>query len=244
LKSLCDEKASAFTPFSAVRDNFPWNGCKFASNTLLLLVSKADALSKRNAVRPVSRSLGGCFIPPPVLNAIRWLYDSSVRFEEAKLAAETKGACTALHISGTDVEFMRNLVKKGTRFDLRPGTFAHSYVMTVSPVGIYLYQAYGRRGYTLPQNIEEHDASYPLPLATGEAWVQRFEKLAADLSGVWSPKPNAAYKLCFGVDFVEFGNMRIGCELDAYFNVYAFRSDADLVKKNFALFCLGVTIME
>jgi hypothetical protein len=236
LKYLCDEKASAFIPFSAVRDNCPWNGCKFASNTLLLLVSKADALSKRDAVRPVSMSLGGCSIPPPEeLNAIRWPYELSVRFEEAKLAAETKGACTALLISVTDVEVMRNPVKKGTWFDLRPGTFAHNCVMTVSPVGIYLYQAYGRRGYTLLQNIEEHDASYPLPLATGEAWVQRFEEFAADLGGAWTPKTNAAYKFCFGVDLVEFGNMRIGSELDAYFNVYAFRFSADLVKKNFAL---------
>jgi hypothetical protein len=70
----------------------------------------------------------------------------------------TRGVCTAILVSVTDVEIMRNPSKNGGR-TLRPGTFAHSFVITVSRGGVYVFQAYGPRGYTLLQNMEYHSES-------------------------------------------------------------------------------------
>jgi len=72
---LSTRKASSFIPFSAIADNCPWHGCKFASSVVLHLLSKVDSTSKRMAVQSVCRSLGGCTIPSVTeLAAIRWPY--------------------------------------------------------------------------------------------------------------------------------------------------------------------------
>jgi len=236
LSHLAHATAEYIIPFSAVKDNCPWNGCKFVATTLLLLVSNTDAPSKKSAIRPECHSLGGCTVPPDrVLSAIRWPYVLSESYTKARLAAEMSGTCTALHIFLTDIEVMRNPAKRGSMFGTRPGTFAHSCIMTVSPVGVYLLQAYGPRGYTLLQNIEQHDESYPLSLTEGEAWVKRFEQISAERRGIWTKEVNEAYTHCFGVDLVSFGNMRIGSQLDAYVKVYSYEFDNNLVRENLAL---------
>ena len=220
--------AEDYIPFSAVSSCCPWHGCKYAASAVLHLLSDLDAESKRKAITPIARSLGGCTIPPnDILSATRWPYKLSEDFANAKLAVE-KGTCTALHINVNDVEIMRN---PGDR----PGTFAHSCVMTVSPLGVHLFQSYGPRGYTLRQNIEEHDDKYPLSLDEGVAWVQRFEVFAADLGGMWSSKTNSAYRDCFGVDLIELGNMREGSQMDLYVDVKSFPFTAGGVQANFAL---------
>jgi hypothetical protein len=232
--ALSSDEASAIVPFEAIQDNCPWNGCKFAANTVLLLLTRADAQSKRNAVQPISRSLGGCSIPgPEELSNTRWPYELIEIFDKAKLAAQTKGSCTALHISVTDVEIMRN---PGSFFSSRPGTFAHSCVAIVSPAGVYLHQAYGPRGYTLLQNIQDHDAKYPMSLEKFESsWIPRFLEFAAELGGVWTEQVNSAYNFCFHVNLVDFGSMQIGSQLDAYARVYPFEFNAQQVRENFRL---------
>jgi hypothetical protein len=132
MESLRDKLAEHLIPFEAIQDNAPWNGCKFAAMAVMHLVSERDAASKKAAVRPVCRSLGGCTVPPPTeLRDIRWPYDLSPAVEDSL----TRGVCTAILVSVTDVEIMRNPSKNGGR-TLRPGTFAHSFVITVSRGGV------------------------------------------------------------------------------------------------------------
>jgi hypothetical protein len=234
LSRLCEEPASSSIPFSAISNNCPWGGCIFASSSVLLLISNIDPGSKRKALKPIAKSLGGCTLPPSAkLAEIRWPYELTDRFAESKREVETTGGCIALHISLTDVEIMRNPATRN--YTMRPGTFAHSCIMTISPVGVYLFQAYGPKGYTLLQNIQDHDDEYPLSFAQADEWVGRFEELAAELGGAWTAETNAAYKFCFGVDLVKMGNMRIGSQMDLFFKVYSFPFDTGLVQRNFAL---------
>jgi MYND finger len=235
VEGLRDKKAGDFIPFFAVDDNCPWNGCKFAAMSVLHFVSKPDAGSKRDAVRPVCRSLGGCTIPSPTeLCNIRWPYALSTCYATAVEDAQSAhGICTAILVSITDVELMRNPGKNGGRTS-RPGTFAHCFVMSISPAGLYVFQAYGPRGYTLLQNMESH-SEFPLSLAEGKGWVTRFEEFSGELSGVWTQEVNDAYAHCFEVDLVKLGGMRLGSQLDAYFTTVAVKFDANRVRENFAL---------
>jgi hypothetical protein len=241
LHILNEDEANGIFPLSMIADLYPWHGCKFVSTVVLHLLSKTDARSKQDAVRPVCRSLGGCIIPPKdELSATRWPFVLSEAYPKASLAARNDGICTALHIQVNDVEVMNNPAKKGNTFRSRPGTFAHSCVITISPDGVYLFQSYGPRGYTLLQHMQEHSESgpgvtYPLSLEAGEAWVARFEEFAATLGGVWTKAVNEAYLHCFGVDLVALGSMRIGSQMDQYIQLYSFEFDGSLVQKNFAL---------
>ena len=219
---------------NTVQENHPWHGCKFVAMTVLHLVSHTDAQSKRDALRPVCHSLGGCVIPASTpLGETRWPYVLSHKFRDATLAVQTRAACISLHISVIDVELMRNPAKPSG--GVRPGTFAHTCVMTISPAGVYLYQGYGPRGYTLLQHMQKHHSSYPMSISDAEAWVQRFEEFAAELRGGWTAKVNRAYAHCFDVDLVEKGIMRLGSQLDLYTTVYALEFSADLVQQNLAL---------
>ena len=204
---------------------------------MLHLVSRTDAASKRDAVRPVSRSLGGLALPDPdELAASRWPYVLSEAFSAASDRARGSGTCTALLISVTDVEIQRNPAKSRNMSATRPGTFAHCCVMTVSAAGVHLYQGYGPRGYTLLQHMQNKADSYPLSFAEGEAWVKRFEDFAAESGGAWTAEVNAAYRDCFDVDLVILGTMKIGSQLDCYVQVHGpIEFDASLVRRNLAL---------
>lgn len=94
------------------------------------------------AVQSVCHSLGGCNIPSVTeLAAIRWPYILSEAFSKASIAARTTNICTAIHIEVSDVEVMRNPAKANRMCgELRPGTFAHSCDMTVSPAGVYFFK--------------------------------------------------------------------------------------------------------
>lgn len=149
MESLRDKLAEHLIPFEAIQDNAPWNGCKFAAMAVMHLVSERDAASKKAAVRPVCRSLGGCTVPPPTeLRDIRWPYDLSQSYSTAVEDSLTRGVCTAILVSVTDVEIMRNPSKNGGR-TLRPGTFAHSFVITVSRGGV-MFSRHMAHVVTLP----------------------------------------------------------------------------------------------
>ena len=235
LHELSKSPADRFIPFSAVT-TCPWQGCKFVAGVVLYLLTKVDVHSKQSAVRPFSYSLGGCTVQPhKELCATRWPYQLLDTFIQAGMRVAhgtiTRCSCVAMHIQITDLEIMRNPGR-------RPGTFAHSCVMTISVEGVYLYHGYGPRGYTLLQHMENHEATHgPRPLSTKQAmeWVTRFQEFAGDLGGVWTDKVNAAYAYCFGVDLVAMGNMRLGSQLDCLVDVYSYDFDANLVRQNFAL---------
>ncbi len=194
----------------------------------MLLVSKPKPEHKLEAIRPVSRSLGGLNIPKPAhLSAIRDPHILSKELSKA-IGRAGQGACTALLVNTTDVEIMRN---PGTR----PGTFAHCFVLAVSPSGAYILQGYGPRGYTLFQHMKSHSSKYPLSFEDAQEWVSTFEVYADKRGGVWNEAVNGAYNHCFGVDLVQLGCMRIGSQLDAYTTVHHIEFDAKTVQQNFDL---------
>ena len=232
IEMLCGQKAGSFVPES-VTSGCPWHGCKFAASAVLLFCSGADVKAKRIAVRPLARSLGGCSLPSDKeISETRWPYLLSDSLNAARDNAVNSGKCTAMLIQVNDVEIFRNPNFAG-------GTFQHSFVMTVSPAGVYIYQSYGPRGYTLLQHMKEHHSSFPLSFESASAWVKRFEVFAADLGGEWTPAVNAAYTECFGVDLVALGNMRLGSQMDAFIQVHPMEFDANLVYQNFRLLPLS-----
>jgi len=240
LTLLCRYKARDLIPPMVseheYRDHFPWHGCKFAAMAVMHMVSPHDDVhAKQEAVRPVSKSLGGFVLPSPkVLATTRWPYELSDAIAEAKEASlsSPEPTPTAILVTVSDVEIMRNPSK--SLFVGRPGTFAHSFVLTVSPAGIYLYQGYGPQGYTLLQHMRNSDASYPLSFSEVDDWVRRFEIFAACPDGVWTEDVNSAYKDCFNVDLVKIGSMKIGSQLDVLVKCYSIPFDSCTVKRNFA----------
>ena len=197
------------------------------------LISGPSARAKRDACRTVARSLGGCRLPQD-LAAIRWPYHLSDSYDKA--VSEVANHATALFVNISDVEIMRNPGKiRGICIELRPGTFAHSFVMTISAKGVYLYQAYGPRGYTILQYMKAHETEFPLSLEKGKAWVDQFQVFAGNLSGVWTQEINEAYKGCFDVDLLHLGCMKIGSQMDMYVQVEVHHFDVPVIQKNFAL---------
>ena len=196
------------------------------------------------AVKSVSRSLGGSAVPSAdVLERVRWPHVLTDAYSRTVDAALSSQQCTALHVTVIDVDIMRNPSKRQNRMLSRPGTFAHVFVMTVSPAGVYLHQSYGPRGYTMLQHMLQHDGAaapegkprYPMSFEAGKDWVARFEDFAANGGGVWTPEVNAAYADCFEVDLSAHGNMRIGNQLDAYITVEEHVFTAERVRQNLAL---------
>jgi hypothetical protein len=59
--------------------------------------------------------------------------------------------------------------------------------MTVSPAGVYIFQAYGPRGYTLLQNMQDHSVggtkqTFPLSIEEdADIWIDTFEKSLVNL---------------------------------------------------------------
>lgn len=233
LQDLKRRKAGQEIPFAAVQDKCPWNGCKFAGNSVMHFISGTSAPEKRDACRSASRSLGGCTLPPS-LEDVRWPYALSEAYNEAASSVEKHS--TALFVHVMDVEVMRNPSKNGGFFPVqRPGTFAHVFVMTISKAGVYLYQAYGPRGYTLLQYMQEHEDDFPMSLVEGKAWAEKLEVFAADPIGIWSEEANEAYAFCFGVDLIKLGCMSVGSQMDVYVQVEEHIFNWKTVENNFSL---------
>lgn len=229
LVSLHKKKAGHFIPFIAIADNCPWNGCKFVASTVMHMISAPNASAKQDACRTANRSIGGCKLPAD-LPAIRWPYSLSDAFDQA--AAVSDDHSTALFVNVMDVEIMNNPAKG---WGSRPGTFAHVFVMTISKDGVYLFQAYGPRGYTLLQYMEANASKFPLSLKEARSWVDRFNVFAADFCGKWTEEVNEAYKSCFDVDLVKLGTMKVGSQMDMYVKVEETRFDTETIRTNFGL---------
>ena len=233
LDLLANQRAGDSIPFAFVQDNCPWHGCKFAGISVMHFISDTTAKAKRDACRTASRSLGGCKLPPNI-EAVRWPYRLSAAFDKAVLAVDDHA--TALFVHVTDVEIMRHpcTMHRG-RLIQRPGTFAHVLVMTISKAGVYLFQAYGPRGYTLMQYMDKHEIDFPLSLSDGKKWVNHFEVFSADPCGLWTEEVNEAYTKCFDIDLENIGCMKVGSQMDVFVQVEEHVLDARTVKANFEL---------
>lgn len=231
---LGSSEAKDIFPFTQeLGEAYPWQGCKCVASAVMLLVSPTDASSKIKAIKPVSKSLGGLEIPDR--NKLKLVRDPYILSKGLKLAyekARSGGVCTAFLVSTTDVEIMRN---PGTFFKSRPGTFAHTFAMTVSPEGVHILHGYGPRGCTLLQHMTSHRGKYPLSFEEAEEWTKAFEGYASDRGGTWTKEVNEAYAHCFHVDLVELECMRIGSQLDAYTSITSVEFDDNTVQENFKL---------
>eukprot|EP00804_Cyclotella_cryptica_P025265 CCRYP_010372-RA/>CCRYP_010372-RA protein AED:0.22 eAED:-0.16 QI:0/0/0/1/1/1/2/0/429 len=210
LSSLSRKSAEQLMPFWAIADHFPWNGCKFAASCVMHLISEPTPEAKRNACRTVARSLGGCRLEQD-LAATRWPQSLVDSYEKAVSTMAIHS--TALFVTVSDVEIMRHPEKDRS--------------------GVYFYQAYGPRGYTLLQYLKAHEDEFPLSLEKGRAWVKEFQMFAGDLVGIWTERINKAYKACFDVDLVELGCMKIGSQMDMHVKVEEDHFDTRTVQKNF-----------
>jgi hypothetical protein len=133
------------------------------------------------------------------------------------------------------VEVMRNSYKN---LEPRGGTFAHVFAITVSSVGVYIYQSYGARGYTLLQNIEKYNSKFPLNHNDGLGFVEKFTKLVQlsfDMNGKWTVEINDLYNQLFDIDLCLFKSMEIGSQYDPYVKIQTFPFDLNTVKENFEL---------
>lgn len=148
------------------------------ATTVMLLVSKTDNNSKKNAVRRISKMLGGTRIPDnATLKQVRDPYILTKAISKALYESKRDTSCIALLVNTTDVEIMNN---PGSFFrGKRPGTFAHAFVVLVYRDGMYILQGYGPRGYTLLQHMQTHDQQYSLSGEKALEWARFFETCSA-----------------------------------------------------------------
>jgi hypothetical protein len=158
------------------RDNCPWNGCKFVTAVVILLSSSAEDLqSKLISITNTSHSLGGCTIPSQkTIDTVNNVNTLENYFNKAIQRLELDGACTMLVISIADVEVQFNPGSKNGQ--LRPGTFAHMLSMSISPVGVYIYQGYGPIGYTLKEYMDKNEIKFPLSLEEANLFIKNFTR--------------------------------------------------------------------
>ncbi|KAJ7801423.1 hypothetical protein B0H14DRAFT_2464837 [Mycena olivaceomarginata] len=115
-----------------------------------------------------------------------------------------KGSTTLLAVNMVDVEMiMRGEGKKaGGTSGLM--SFAHSFVMFVSPNGVRVIQAWGEHGYTLRENVESPQ-SRRMTFAEATAFALDYDKLCG-MKGVWDAKINKLYLRLFNVDVNKITN--------------------------------------
>jgi hypothetical protein len=225
------------------RENVPWNGCKFVAAVVIHLSSSAEELqSKIISVTTTSRSLGGCTIPSQkTIDSVNHVNTLENYFDKAIQRLDLDGACTVLVISIADVEVQYNPRSKNGR--QRPGTFAHMMSMTISPIGVYIYQGYGPIGYTLKEYMDKNAVKFPLSLSEATLFIKNFTKffcLAHDQGGGWTKDINGLYEDLFDVDLIKIGSMKIGSQFHPYMsvesNVFNLRTVQDNYTRNMPKF--------
>ena len=212
-------------------EHFPWNSCKFAATAVAYMVADwtvCDLERIRGTVAPISQTM-----PIPVTTHVATTHNISEAFHKACEAAETSGSSTALHVKVEDVELERR--QERCPFKAFANTFAHAFVMTVSPAGVFLYQAYGPRGYTLRNHIERgtHGTGPMSPRDEAVAWIDRFNEFAAAACERWTMDINTAYAYCFDVDLLKLGVMECGNKLDVRVSIQSHEFNAQHVEATF-----------
>mmetsp|Transcript_16520 Transcript_16520/g.38121 ORF Transcript_16520/g.38121 Transcript_16520/m.38121 type:complete len:264 (-) Transcript_16520:539-1330(-) len=134
----------------------PWNGCKFVSSSICMLVTPASCRAKLRSIRHTSQSLGGLKLPPAheLSRTLLRTTTMSVAFESAvrELLTEREVgdmSAIALPYKVSDVELINHPVTR--RGAMRTNTFAHLGVLVISAGGVYVLQGYGKIGYTIWQ---------------------------------------------------------------------------------------------
>jgi hypothetical protein len=234
LSEISTYEANEVFPFDEFNSAaYAWQGCGWVACAVMLFVSQADTSAKIEAVRPLSKCFGGLELPDRNdLKTIRDPFILSKTLSPACKKAEVLGVCTALLVVVMDVDIMRN---PSTFMKPRPSTFAHSFVMLVSPAGVFILHGYGPRGHTLLQHMRSHSSQYPISFKDAREWTKIFEIFASDRGGVWTDEVNQGYRHCFNVDLVKLGCMRLGSQLDAFTTVNCLEFNADIIQRNFNL---------
>jgi len=210
-----------------------WNGCKFVSATIVHLTSDAEDTGDRMiGLKHTSHSLGG-LIPPDnkqlkKLRRVR-IFEDAIEASVRKI--QLNGPATVITAKLSDIDIVRN---PSTGMQTRPGTFAHLLSLTVSPIGVYVYQGYGPRGYTLKQYMQKH--SVPLTFEQAKEFGRKMTKFLmanVDAEGRWTLQSNQLYKELFEVDLNALNCMSKGAQFDAYMVVETAVLLAPTVAKNF-----------
>lgn len=145
---------------------YPARSCKLATTLMLLLVSPDPRLGQ--SMQWLSRALGG--LPTAAVVSRTPSADALSAYMHARKRAETLGETTALGINLVDVEM---LARGGVDFE----SFAHSFVLLVSPAGMRVLQAWGEHGYSLGDNLRSGHARMR-SLQEGEEYMRDFTRLA------------------------------------------------------------------
>ncbi|KZV62490.1 hypothetical protein PENSPDRAFT_591340 [Peniophora sp. CONT] len=169
---------------------YPVRSCKLATSLLLLFVSPDRLLGQ--SLRWLSRALGGL---PTIANVSRTpSADALSAYMRARKRAEALGETTALGVNLVDVE---TLARGGDDFE----SFAHSFVLLVSPAGTRVLQAWGEHGYSLLENIRS-DSARMRSLQEGEEYMRDFARLSS-MKGSWGKDINKLYVRLFDVDVLS-----------------------------------------
>jgi hypothetical protein len=110
--------------------------------------------------------------------------------------------------------------------------------MTISPIGVYIYQGYGAIGYTLKQYMDKNARKFPLPLSEATLFIKNFTRmfrLAHDQRGEWTKDINGLYEDLFDVDLIKIGSMKNGSQFHPYMSVESNIFDLRTVRDNYTL---------
>lgn len=137
--------------------------------------------------------------------------------------------CDALEIayeySLNVVENGRSVVLGATLLDERSmnvssafkRTFSHSFAMVISFAGVYVYQAYGPMGYSLPEYLQRHEKL--LSHRQGREFVNKLTllmKLSYDHGCQWTESSNQLFSDLFEVDLISMGLMALGSPFEPF----------------------------
>ncbi|KAE8311206.1 hypothetical protein BDV41DRAFT_542830 [Aspergillus transmontanensis] len=128
-----------------------WNSCQLAATLVLLLASPPEPNSVFEALKFLSKSLGGLPTMTDVLKTPST--DLPKRFAQAKKAAidGKVGKVTVLGVNLVDVEMLERGEKKSR--DMNYSSFAHSFVIAIAREGFRIYQSWGEHGDHLDQYL-------------------------------------------------------------------------------------------
>lgn len=213
-----------------------WNSCKFVNATLgHLTVPVGDNAARIEAIRHTSHSLGGLDLPSTLrLKGIQRIDTVSCAYENALAQLEGDrwdGVTIACGL--TDVEVM-----KSGAYSPRGGTFPHQWTMVVCRDGVWMFQGYGARGYTLLQYMERHQkkGDFPMSHEAARAWLadlERFMNESVRSGGRWTDTANELYLRLFEVDLAAYGNILFGAQFDPFLRAFSHPFTLATVQGNF-----------
>ncbi|OGM45863.1 hypothetical protein ABOM_006002 [Aspergillus bombycis] len=192
----CHLAPLVMTPLIAC--SIPWNSCKLAATLVLLLASPPEPTSTFEALKFLSRSLGGLPTMADVLKTPS--ADLAKRFVQAKKAAidGKEDKVTVLGVNLVDVEMLKGGEKESR--DMNYLSLSHSFVIAIAREGFRIYQSWEEHGYRLDQYVMR-GGSRLRSWEDATAFLKMFQKLCR-FQETWTGELNVAYEQCFGVDIM------------------------------------------